>query len=114
MNLYGLKTCDTCRKARKALDAAGIGYTYTDVRSDGVSKDVLHHMITKAGRDAIVNTRSTTWRGLDADQRKLVENDAGASSLLRDHPTLMKRPIIVLGEAVHVGWTKEVQTALFV
>ena len=103
MQLYGLKTCDTCRKALKALT----GGTLTDVRQDGVPDDVRARALEVFG-DALLNTRSTTWRGLsDAERAR------PPAELLRDHPTLMKRPLIVddAGQ-MHLGWTAQTQAAL--
>lgn len=102
MKLYGLKTCDTCRKALKALENA----TFVDVRSDGVPDEILAQAHAQFG-DALLNTRSTTWRGLDQDERARAPLD-----LLRDHPTLMKRPLIEEGGQLYLGWTKPVQDAL--
>ncbi|WP_299623460.1 ArsC/Spx/MgsR family protein [uncultured Tateyamaria sp.] len=102
MEIYGLKTCDTCRKAIKALPDA----TFVDVRAQGVPADVMARAHAAFGA-ALVNTRSTTWRGLDAAERA-----ADAAQLLADHPTLMKRPLIVDGDQLYLGWTKDVQAAL--
>ncbi|SNR56351.1 ArsC/Spx/MgsR family protein [Puniceibacterium sediminis] len=102
MILYGLKTCDTCRKAQKVLDGA----EYVDVRTDGVPQDVLERALRVFG-DAVVNTRSTTWRGLDEQERA-----RPALELLREHPTLMKRPLITEGDEMWLGWGKDVQAAL--
>jgi arsenate reductase len=112
MIFVGLKSCDTCRKARKALDAAGIAYEAVDIRADGLSDAQIREIIAGAGRTAVINTRSTTWRGLDDAARSQSADDACAAELLRAHPTLMKRPVIMSGGAVHVGWTKGVQSAL--
>ena len=102
MILYGLKNCDTCRKALKLLTEAEL----CDVRADGVPVDVLKSAYAQFGA-ALVNTRSTTWRGLDADERAKDPLD-----LLTRHPSLMKRPLIQRGDELFLGWTKEVQTAL--
>lgn len=102
MQLYGLKTCDSCRKAVKALPDV----TFIDVRSDGVPDKVLAAALERFG-SALVNTRSTTWRGLSEAERS-----AAPIALLKEHPTLMKRPLILDGETMYLGWTKEVQTAL--
>lgn len=107
--LYGLKTCDTCRKAMKALDAAGRAYTFVDLRADRVDVSVLKRWAASAGVALLVNTRSTTWRGLDDETRARAQNVDTAAEVLADHPTLMKRPVIVQGDALHVGWTKAVQ-----
>lgn len=102
MRIYGLKTCDTCRKAIRALPEA----VFVDVRADGVPEDVLRKAYEIFG-DRLLNTRSTTWRGLDDAERARAPLD-----LLKDHPTLMKRPLIELGDEMHLGWTKDVQAAL--
>lgn len=102
MILYGLKTCDTCRKARKALEQAD----FVDVRDDGVPSEVLSAAFDRFGQ-VLLNTRSTTWRGLSEEERQGAPLD-----LLAAHPTLMKRPLIVDGEAMYLGWTKQVQAEL--
>ena len=66
ITLYGLKNCDTCRKALKALPDA----TLVDVRADGVPEAVMAQAFAQFG-DALLNTRSTTWRGLEEAERVL-------------------------------------------
>ena len=102
MKIYGLKTCDTCRKAIKALPDAH----FVDVRAQGVPSAVMARAY-ETFNDALVNTRSTTWRGLGEDVRNQSHLD-----LLAAHPTLMKRPLIIDGDVLYLGWSKEVQTAL--
>ncbi len=102
MKLYGLKTCDTCRKALKSLE----GVTFVDVRTEGVPEDVLKSAYARFGGD-LVNTRSTTWRGLDADMRA-----TDPLELLVQHPALMKRPLIEAHGTLYLGWDKNVQAAL--
>ena len=111
MTLYGIKTCDTCRKALKALEAAGKPVSFLDVRVDKVAAAQLSAWYGALGPD-LVNRRSTTWKGLAEDMRAGVESAEGAVALLAEHPTLMKRPVIEAGGAVHLGWTKPVQAAL--
>ncbi|MGR3436638.1 MAG: ArsC/Spx/MgsR family protein [Shimia sp.] len=94
MRLYGLKTCDTCRKAAKALPEAQI----VDVRAEGVPPDVLDRAEAAFGA-ALVNRRSTTWRGLDAATREMP-----AAQLIAAHPSVMKRPLIVEGDRMSLGW----------
>jgi arsenate reductase len=112
MIFYGLKTCDTCRKARKALDAAGVDYSYTDVRDDGVAKKDLTAWAKQVGWEKLLNKSSTTWRALDdADKENLSEKKA--VDLMAANPTLIKRPVIVRGATeVFVGWSKETQDAV--
>lgn len=102
MRIFVLKTCDTCRKAIRALPDAQI----VDIRSDGVPVETLERAFAALG-DALVNTRSTTWRELDAEARGLPPVE-----LIAAHPTVMKRPLIEDGDRFLVGWTKDVQAAL--
>ncbi|MDW4499652.1 ArsC/Spx/MgsR family protein [Sulfitobacter sp. D35] len=102
MQLYGLKTCDTCRKALKALPEAEL----VDVRADGLPATVFRRALDEFG-PALVNTRSTTWRGLDPAERDLPPAD-----LIAQHPALMKRPLIDAGGTLHLGWTDETRAAL--
>lgn len=102
MRLYGLKTCDTCRKALKSLPDA----EFVDVRAQGVPTEVLAQALERFG-DGLLNTRSTTWRGLDAAERARPVLD-----LMADHPTLMKRPLIDTGTEMYLGWTPRTRSAL--
>ncbi|MHA7871653.1 MAG: Spx/MgsR family RNA polymerase-binding regulatory protein [Hyphococcus sp.] len=111
MKLFGLKNCDTCRKALKALQAAGRQPDFHDVRVDGVEKAYLAKWAKAAGWETLLNTRSTTWRGL-ADKDKENVDEKKAIALMEEHTALIKRPVIEDGGNVTVGWTKDVQDAL--
>lgn len=102
MLIYGLKNCDTCRKALKALPEAQL----VDVRVDGLPVEVLDLALAQFGA-ALLNTRSTTWRKLDAEER---QRDPRA--LLIDHPTLMKRPLIAVDKHLFSSWNKEVEAEI--
>ena len=104
MRFFGLKTCDTCRKALKALAEQEV--QVIDVRADGVS-DTDRAAIVAAFGDKAINTRSTTWRGLDDAARTLAPE-----ALLAAHPTLMKRPVIEHNGTWYQGWTPETRAAL--
>lgn len=112
MRFVGLKNCDTCKKALKALQAAGHEPAVTDVRADGVSEADLSDWINAKGVDALINRRSTTWRGLDDAARAQAESAEGALALLKANPTLMKRPVIIASGVIFVGWDKAAQDAL--
>ena len=102
MKIYGIKTCDTCRKAIKALPAA----EFVDVRADGLPDAVRDAALQEFG-EKLLNTRSTTWRGLSEAER--AEDPV---ALLAQHPTLMKRPLIESDGRLTLGWTKDVQAQL--
>ncbi|MBL4853405.1 Spx/MgsR family RNA polymerase-binding regulatory protein [bacterium AH-315-J19] len=111
MNFYGLKTCDTCRKAQKELRAAGREFTAIDVRADGVSADKLREWTQAIDWKKLLNTRSTTWRNLDAKDKDNIDATT-AIRLMAANPTLIKRPVIEVDEDVLVGWTAEIKTKL--
>ena len=111
MTLYGLKNCDTCKKALAALAAAGRDVAFVDIRADADLAVKCPEWLAAAGAETLVNKRSTTWRGLDNVARADAEGDA-AAALLAAHPTLIKRPVIEADNAVYVGWTSAVSTAL--
>lgn len=102
MIIYGLKNCDTCRKAMKALPGA----TLHDVRAAPLPEDVLRAALARFGK-TLLNTRSTTWRALAESER----NEAPGDLVLR-HPSVMKRPLIDADGTFHLGWGKDVQAAL--
>ncbi|MBF9058557.1 arsenate reductase [Rhodobacterales bacterium HKCCSP123] len=106
MTVYGLKACDTCRAAVKALEASGRAVRLVDVRAEPLEAAQLARFLGAFG-EALVNRRSTTWRGLsEAEQARPPE------ALLADHPALMKRPVIEAGGALHLGWDAGVRGAL--
>lgn len=107
VEFYGLKSCDTCRKALKALAASGVAVQVLDMRKDGVPAAVLARAVEVLGADKVLNMRSTTWRGLSE-----VERQTPVLELLAKHPTLIKRPLIVDGTDISVGWSAGILAAL--
>ncbi|MGM0672206.1 ArsC family reductase [Thioalkalivibrio sp.] len=104
--LYGIANCDTVRKARRSLDAAGVAYRFVDVRKDGLAADRLRGWVEAVGWETLVNRRGTTWRQLSEADREGVDAER-AIALLLEHPALMKRPVVEQDNAITVGWTPE-------
>lgn len=103
MRFFGLKSCDTCKKALKSLAERGIVPQVIDVRSDGVSAADRATIAQEFG-EAAINRASTTWRALDESTRALPVAD-----LLAAHPTVMKRPVIDGPAGWSIGWKPDVQ-----
>ncbi len=101
--LYGIGTCDTCRKALKSLQNSDLDVTFRDVRAEPLSVSEIGRFWAEFG-DALLNTRSTTWRGLSESERA-----RAPAALLADHPTLMKRPVIEGPGGLTLGWDKAAQ-----
>ena len=102
IEVFGLKNCDTCKKAMKALPEAQL----RDVRVDGVPEAVMSQAFETFG-DKLLNTRSTTWRGLDEAARQ-----EPPLNLISQHPALMKRPLIKAGDTLFLGWSAETEAAV--
>lgn len=101
--VYGIKSCDACRKAVKSLEGAGRSVAFHDVRDVPLERARIEGLLETFG-DALINRRSTTWRSLSASER-----DGDPVELLMRHPTLMKRPVIEAGDVVTLGWDKASQ-----
>ena len=111
LTLYGLRNCDTCKKAMKALDDAGRDVTFVDIRAEADLGDRLPVWLETIDAKTLLNTRSTTWRGL-SDTEKAEAEGGGLVPLLKAYPALIKRPVIEADGVVFIGWNKEVQLAL--
>ena len=103
ITVYGLKNCDTCKKALAWLKAEGIEHVYRDVRADGLDRSALSSWMDELGHEVLVNTRGTTWRGLPDDQKAGLDN-ARAVGLIMDQPAIMKRPVFDLDDRRLVGF----------
>lgn len=111
VKVYGLKNCDTCRKARKWLDAEGVAHQFHDVRADGLTVEDLTNWVQALGWESLLNRRGTTWRGLP-DTVKADVDEAKAVALMQEHPALIKRPVFDLGGSYILGFAAKQQEEL--
>ena len=111
IKLYGIKNCDTCRRARKWMDAEDIEYQFCDFRVIGLKKDKLKLWSDQLGWEALLNRRGMTWRQLPESTRKAI-NQRSAETLMFKNSTLIKRPVIEAGHQVFVGFTVSEQEKL--
>jgi arsenate reductase len=103
LKIYGIKNCDTVKKARRWLEEHGVDYQFHDFRQDGLDKNQLTHWVDQVGWEAIVNKRSTTWRNL-SDKEKEISTSPQAIKLLLANPTLIKRPVVEKNKTLLVGF----------
>jgi Spx/MgsR family transcriptional regulator len=108
--LYGIKNCDTVKKARNWLDKYGIAYQFHDYRVDGLTPEQLHHFATKLGWSAMLNRSSTSWRQLSAEQQDGL-TEVKALELMLEIPTLIKRPILDAGSEILIGFKPDIYQA---
>lgn len=111
MKMYGLKNCDTCRKALKWTAERGMEVEFIDVREGDMSRADIERFVASAGWQTALNRKSTTWRGLD-DTEKANIDGAKAIGLIAQHPALLKRPVFDIGGKVIIGFDAEAQDQL--
>ena len=108
LTIYGIKNCDTMKKAFAWLDEHKLEYHFHDYRKDGVDTSMLSNWVSHVSWQAVVNKRSTTWRQL-ADEDKSDIDDKKAIALMQQNPTLIKRPVLIDSntDEILVGFSKE-------
>lgn len=106
MIVYGIKNCDTVKKARRWLDARGVAYQFHDVRSDGLDRQTIQSWLQTVDWKTLLNKRGTTWRQLD-DPRKAALDENIAIELMLANPTLIKRPVVTDCSGCMVGFNEQ-------
>ncbi|MBO0347262.1 ArsC family reductase [Roseibium sp. CAU 1637] len=104
MKLYGIKNCDTVKKARKFLDEANVPYEFHDYKKDGVDEVALREFVAEFGWDTVLNKRGTSWRKLPDDVKDEVTDAETAMSVMFDNPSTIKRPLVQSGEHRLIGF----------
>jgi arsenate reductase len=112
VTLFGIKNCDTVKKARKWLEAHGVDYGFHDFRADGLDEKRLRGWIKELGWETLLNRRGTTWRKLPEAARENVDQKR-ALALMLEHPALIKRPVLEQGKSVWVGFKEEEYASRF-
>ena len=112
ITLYGIKNCDTVKKARKWLDTNGIDYQYHDFREDGIDQDAVATWIEELGWQNLLNKRSTSWKALNEEARQNMNEEAAHKAVLL-HPTLIKRPLLDTGKQRYTGFSAASYAKIF-
>ena len=102
IKLYGIRNCDTVRKAIKYLDVNDIRYQFIDYRKNPISLEKLQTIVSIVGWENLINRRSTTYRSLSERQKKNINYD-----LVLNYPTLIKRPVLISEDEVLVGFSEK-------
>ena len=107
IGLYGIKNCDTMKKARAWLDAHNIEYRFHDYKVDGIERAHLENWCAAHGWENVLNRSGTTFRKLpEADKANL--NERKAIALMMAQPSMIKRPVLIVGSSILVGFKPEV------
>jgi arsenate reductase len=106
ITIYGIKNCDTMKKARAWLDGHGVAYSFHDYKTAGIAKDKLKGWADELGWETLLNRAGTTFRKLpDGDKEGL--NERKALALMLAQPSMIKRPVLDLGGKLLVGFKPE-------
>lgn len=109
--MYGIKNCDTIKKARKWLEENQVEYEFFDYKKEGVSAELADTFIKELGWEALINKRGTTWRALPEDTKNNI-NDKVAKELMMENPSIIKRPLLDTGSKKVLGFKAEEYEAL--
>lgn len=110
--IYGIRNCDTMKKALTWLEANGVAHDFHDYKKVGIDEATLRDWLGRVDRAVLVNTRGTTWRKLPPEQQN-IDTDAAAIALMVANPSLIKRPVLDTGDTLLVGFKPEQYAAHF-
>jgi arsenate reductase len=112
ITIYGIRTCDTMKKARAWLDARGVSYAFHDYKSEGIAHDLLESWSRAASWETLLNRAGTTFRKLpEADRANIDEHKA--IRLMLAQPSMIRRPVLDTGSALIVGFKRELYAKTF-
>ncbi len=106
VTIYGIKNCDTMKKARAWLDAKGVPYTFHDYKAEGIDRPRLEAWARDVGWETLLNRAGTTFRKLPDDQKTGLDEHK-ALALMLEQPSMIKRPVLDLGGRLLVGFKAE-------
>lgn len=103
LHVYGIKNCETVKKALAWLDGHGVKYTFHDFKKEALTPALLDGWLKAVGWETLLNRKGTTWRGLPEKVRDAIDAKS-ARALMLENPSIIKRPVVVKGAAVTVGF----------
>ena len=112
ITVYGIKNCDTIKKARNWLSDNDIEYRFHDFRADGLDAATIELWIAQAGWETVLNRRDTTWRKLDPSIQEATTSD-NVATLLAEHPAMIKRPVLDNDGVITIGFKAEQYQTIF-
>lgn len=105
--IYGIKNCDTMKKAFNWLNDHQVSYQFHNYKIDGLSAELLSQLLKLVDWQSLLNTRGTTWRKLDETVRNQVDNQDAAIKIMLANPSILKRPLLVDGKRALLGFSDE-------
>ena len=112
ITLFGIKNCDTIKKARQWLAAEDIDYRFHDVRVEGIDAATIEHWIEQSDWETVLNRRGTTWRKLDSQVQATTNRD-NVTTLLVEYPAMIKRPVLDIDGTITIGFKPDLYQKIF-
>ena len=113
VTLYGIPNCDQVKQARQWLAAQQVDYSFHDFKKQGLSAALARRWLDAAGVERVINRKGTTWRGLDDARKALGDKASGVISLVTEHPSLVKRPVLDCNGSITIGFDSDHYASLF-
>jgi arsenate reductase len=107
LQVYGIKNCNTVKKALTWLEDNQIAYQFHDFKKEGVSDEKLREWEEKADWQSLVNKKGTTWKKLSAEQQASVVDANSANQVLKEHTSMIKRPVIEHSKGILLGFSED-------
>lgn len=112
VTLYGIKNCDTIKKARNWLNEHGIDYRFHDYRADSIDAETIEQWLLHVDWEILLNRRGTTWRKLEPEVQAATNRD-NVVALLLEYPAMIKRPVLDIDNVISVGFKSEYYENIF-
>ncbi|MFC0348577.1 arsenate reductase [Undibacterium danionis] len=117
ITLFGIPNCDTVKKARTWLEQQAIPFDFHNFKKEGLSAEQVELWLKKIDFDTLINRKGTSWRALSEEQKNQAASKAGALALVLENPSLIKRPVLQIGDNtldyVGVGFSDQLYSSIF-
>lgn len=113
VTLYGIPNCDQVKKARTWLGDNAVAYNFHDFKKAGISRDMITTWLTDTAWDVLVNRKGTTWRALSEQRKADIIDNNSATELMLEFPSIVKRPVLFLGNRTIVGFSDDIYQQTF-
>ena len=104
--IYGIKNCDTMKKAIKWLEEQKINFTFHDYKKEGAKPDIIKKAITQHGWENVINRRGTTWRNLSESEKNTMDDNNALETAIQN-PSIIKRPLLIHKDKIYLGFKAE-------
>jgi arsenate reductase len=112
-HVFGITNCESVKKARNWLNAQGVPYTFHDFKKNGISPALIEGWLAQLDWETLLNRKGTTWRSLPEERKAAIVGADSAADLMLEFPSIIKRPVLVTGNQIHVGFSDALYQQIF-